>query len=478
MKKILAFLLAAVMLSAMFVLPSAAADNANYAVDFNFVITKPVQDGVVRSGEYGDHPIHTFSQSKSQFVFNKGHTKYNKWDFDFYAAWDANALYLAWVVRSDIHGPVPKAELGDQGEIIGSNYENNQIDTLQKMWMFSCVQFVITPGNPTIADYETNKNYLEVGFCEMEDGFTGRAVWSIPIGVSSDDIDLDQWEAVVVRNDAAETTTYEIAIPWEKSGLNGAGINKKFGLAYVVSTQESYYAVNGKAAMPAMIEWQNVMLTGSSRKLANNCAIVTMNLDDIIDEPDVKISIDCGRGGSTSPSDDFYVDRGMDFVIDIIPDEGYVIKSLLVNDVSVEEAEGLDTTYYLELNRIREEVEIEVEFEKFVSDDESGQDSSDTSDTSEKNDDGDDDDESGQASSNAGGGNVSDTSDTSEKTDDDDDDDDKKSSKRKKSSSIFDDWLPIAIIGGVALLLLVVIIITIIIAVKTFREGKNDEDQE
>lgn len=272
MKKILAFLLAATMLSAMFVLPSAAADNVNYEVDFKYVEKAPVQDGVVNSKEYGDVlPTNTFSKSRSQFVYNKGHTKYTKWDFDFYSAWDKDNLYLAWVVRSDIHGAVPKAQLGDLGEVVGTDYATNETDTLQKMWMYSCVQLVLTPGNPTAEDYAGNNNWLEVGFCEMEDHTTGRAVWGVPQGVAIEDISLDSWTAVAKRDDVAETTTYEIAIPWSMTGIYQAGTDKQFGLAYAVATQEQYYSKT-----PAMIEWQDVILTGSSSKKANNAAIVTM----------------------------------------------------------------------------------------------------------------------------------------------------------------------------------------------------------
>lgn len=293
MKKILAFLLAATLLSAMFVLPSAAANNVNYAVDFNYVGTAPVQDGVVKSNEYGSVlPLNTFSKSKDQFVYTKGHTKYTKWDFDFYAAWDANNLYLAWVVRSDIHGALPKKQLDTtNGAVIGDDYEGNKELTLQCMWMYSCVQLVLTPGNPTAADYAGNNNWLEVGFCELEDGTTGRAAWGLPAGVDKETISLDDWTAKVVRDDAAETTTYEIAIPWKMTGIYEAGTDKQFGLAYAVATQEQYYSET-----PAMIEWQDVILTGSSSKKANNCAIVTMKGGNV--------QIDTGRKGlGTQPAD-------------------------------------------------------------------------------------------------------------------------------------------------------------------------------
>ncbi len=285
MKKILAFLLAALMLSAMFAVPASAADNVNYQTDFDFIQTAPKVDGVVNAGEYGDVLPHTtFSQNRGQFVYTKGHTKYTNWDFDFYAAWDANALYLAWVVDSDIHGPVPKKQLGDSGEVIGDDYANNMEDTLQKMWMYSCVQLVITPGNPTQKDYQNPANWLEVGFCEMDDGTTGRAVWGVPNGKSIDDVSLNDWSAAVKRDKAAKTTTYEVAIPWDISGVAVSGTNAQFGLAYAVATQEQY-----NLKTPAMIEWQDVILTGSSLKNANKCAVVTLKGGNVVQKPHQKV---------------------------------------------------------------------------------------------------------------------------------------------------------------------------------------------
>ncbi len=271
MKKLLAFLLAATMLCAMLVLPSAAADNVNYQQDIDYVKTAPKIDGVVKSKEYGSIlPVHRYSESQSQFVTNEGHTKLTDWDFEFYAAWDKNNLYMAWVVESDVHAALPKKEFDTGGNPISDNFTN---ESLGYMWMHSCVQFIITPGAPG-GDANYTDNYLEVGFCELEDHTTGRIAWKYPTTVSSDQIALDKWQAVVKRDDAKGTTTYEIAIPWKMSGIEEAGTDKQFGLTYAVAAQEHYENKD-----PGMIEWQNGVLGG---KYPNNAAVITLKAEEEI----------------------------------------------------------------------------------------------------------------------------------------------------------------------------------------------------
>lgn len=264
MKKILAFLLAATMLCAMFVLPSAAADDVNYAQDFNYIEKAPKVDGKVTTKEYGSVlPVHKYSEATSQFNLESAKTKNVDWDFSFYAAWNEGGLYMAWVVESPVHAPLPKGEFDTGGNVIGDNFTT---ESLGYMWMHSCVQFIITPGAPG-AGTDYTGNYLEVGFCELEDHETGRIAWAYPTNVSADKVALDKWQAKVVRDAAAETTTYEIAIPWDMLGVDQSGTGAQFGLTYAVAAQDHYE--NGTASM---VEWQNGVLND---KLPNNAAVIT-----------------------------------------------------------------------------------------------------------------------------------------------------------------------------------------------------------
>ncbi len=276
MKKILAFLLVATMLCALFVLPSSAADNKNYEVSFKYIKTAPKIDGVVKTSEYGSAlPFHTYSTSKTQFKDKEHNKLVGQWDVDFYVAWDKNNLYMAWVVESEKHGALPnaqfKAEPANAGEPIeGTKISDDPDAAAQHMWTYSHVSFIITPGAPNQGtDYSAN--YLEVGFCQDVTGSTQRAIWKVPNSMQLTDVNLNDWSAVAKRDDAKKTTTYEIAIPWKYAGVNSVGNKQQFGLAYAVGAQE-YYFKDNRAEM-AMIEWQDAILT---TKFPNRCAIVTL----------------------------------------------------------------------------------------------------------------------------------------------------------------------------------------------------------
>ena len=276
MKKILAFLLAATMLCALFVLPSSAADNKNYEVSFKYIKSAPKIDGTVKANEYGSAlPFHTYSTSKSQFKDREHNKLVGQWDVDFYTAWDKNNLYMAWVVKSDAHGALPNAQFkeapANAGEPIeGTKISDNPEAAAQHMWTYSHVSFIITPGAPN-AGVDYSANYLEVGFCEDVTGSTQRAIWKVPTSMQLDEVNLNDWSAVAKRDEAKKTTTYEIAIPWKYAGVNAIGNKQKFGLAYAVGAQE-YYFKDNRAEM-AMIEWQDAIL---STKFPNRCAVVTL----------------------------------------------------------------------------------------------------------------------------------------------------------------------------------------------------------
>ncbi len=268
MKKILAFLLTATLLCAMFVLPSAAADNVNYQEEFDFAKKAPTVDGVVKTGEYGVTPIHTYSESKSQFTHGDDHDDYNNWDFSFYGVWDADYVYMAWVVKSEVHAGMPEEDQNGDGAF-------NDADTVY-MWPYSCVQFIFTPGAPQagVTNFQTSEwsgDYLEVGLGLTAEGNQIRVAWSKPNNATA--LNVNDWDAVITRS--GNTTTYEVRIPWSKSGLKEAGNGAQFGLTYAVAAQEHYENVK-----KGMIEWQDGVL-GS--KNADNAAVITLTGNEEID---------------------------------------------------------------------------------------------------------------------------------------------------------------------------------------------------
>lgn len=276
MKKILAFLLAATMLCAMFVLPSAAASDKPYHnATLNAEIVEgsaPEVDGKVGPTEYGLFPALVYSQNKDQFTIpNDDHDDYNDWDLKFYITWDEDNLYMAWVAETEVHNPLPKATFNSDGTIASEEWPDDG-SQLGYMWMYSYMQFLITPGAPETGVTSYDSNFLEIGLCELADGDVGRVVWAYPKGVTSADISINDWEAEVERDDAAKTTTYEVAIPWEMSGVAVSGTDAQFGFAFAVGAQEFYTTKKG------IIEWNDAILGG---KAPNNAGVITLTGGDV-----------------------------------------------------------------------------------------------------------------------------------------------------------------------------------------------------
>ncbi len=269
MKKILSFLLVATMLVAMFVMPSAAADDVNYEAEFPFVEKAPKIDGEVKRGEYSPLPLNSYPEDKSQFVDSE-HNDFAEGDveFDFYAAWDADNVYMAWVVTSESFGGMPEQDYNSDGK-----WDPNDVGDNGYMWQYSCVQFIFTPGAPKKGEtaYQTSAyggDYLEVGLALTAEGQQVRACWNKPTAALS--LEVNDWDAAIIRD--GNVITYEVSIPWGKSGLNSTGTGAKFGLTYAVAFQADYNTKKG------MIEWQNGVLTS---KDADSAAVITLTGGDI-----------------------------------------------------------------------------------------------------------------------------------------------------------------------------------------------------
>ncbi len=294
MKKILSFLLVATMLVAMFVMPSAAADNVNFETQFDFAEKAPDIDGVVKKGEYGTLPVHSYPENKAQFedVANNDYPE-SAWDFDFYGAWDAEYLYMAWVLNTETHVGLPETDHNGDGtyDINDSNF----------MWQYSCVQFIFTAGIPNTNEvkFQTAQwsgDYLEVGLALSAEGEQIRAVWSKPS--IAPDLEVNDWDAAIVRDDAKKTTTYEVRIPWSKSGLAESGNGAKFGLTYAVAAQEFYDATD--ATKGGMIEWQDAILGG---KNADNAAVIELTGNEEIEKSEIPQEKPVTKEEGTIPAD-------------------------------------------------------------------------------------------------------------------------------------------------------------------------------
>ncbi len=305
MKKILAFLLVAVMLCAAFVAPSAAAEPyINAGIEAKALekgMAAPKIDGKVGIIEYGE-PALTYSEDKEQFtVPGDDHDDYNDWDFDFYITWDKDNLYMAWVVKSAVHHPLEKGTYDDSCNKISDIWPEDG-SMLGHMWWNSCIQLIITPAAPKAGKTNFAANYLEIGLCQLDDGDVGKVAWSYPVGVNADDISLNDWDAAIVRDNGAKTTTYEVAIPWTMSGIAKAGTDEQFGLSFAVAAQEDYNKVK-----KGMLEWNDAVLGG---KKADNAGVVTLKSEEKIEvSTDIEVLVDGEQPAESEGKLKFKIDR-------------------------------------------------------------------------------------------------------------------------------------------------------------------------
>ncbi len=266
MKRTLAIFLT-VILSLGVILPAAADDDKNFEAEIPYVETAPVVDGVVNVSEYGSvFAMHSYSEDKSQFSDTDDFDAYDNWDVEFYSAYDAENLYMAWVVKSDVHASLPMTDASGDGIFDELDYPY--------MWQYSCLLFMLTPNHPAFEENYSH-NYLEVYLGLVEDGEIALAIQNYPTGIDENDISVNEWNAVVVRDDEASTTTYEIAVPASDFGITAWGSEAQFGLSYAVASQENF---NDK---PGMLEWQDAILGNGGRKQPGNCAVMTLKKSDI-----------------------------------------------------------------------------------------------------------------------------------------------------------------------------------------------------
>ncbi len=263
MKKFITLLLAAAMLVSIFMIPASAA-SVNQGIDVGYVNPKkaPKQDGIIAKNEYGTrNALYSYKPGSGDDQVILEHDEYGDWGFDFYACWDENNLYMAWVVNSAVHAGLPVAVRDDTGSEGG----------LGQMWKYSCVQFILTGGAPKagVTNYQTAQwsgDYLESGVTILDDGTPDKINWSVFGG--GDGLSPDDWDAAAVRYDDKNQTVYEVRVPWEKSGVYSVGNNQQFGLTYAVAAQEHYDNVK-----KGMLEWQDAILGG---KQADNAGVITL----------------------------------------------------------------------------------------------------------------------------------------------------------------------------------------------------------
>ncbi len=192
----------------------------NPLVDIYKIGTAPKRDGVVSAGEYGDK-IHTTYEAGKEGEFDYNYNFLRDVDADFYACWDDRNLYLAWVVRTDHH----RADTPGQG-----------------MWIWNCVQFEVCDRDPRLED----RVVLSLGCAPGTGAQAGKQLRELYSSGGQIDFSTffrsSMWQFTGKRDDAAQTTTYEVSIPW--TTLNTVSINGYGGFGADTS---GFAALGGKA---------------------------------------------------------------------------------------------------------------------------------------------------------------------------------------------------------------------------------------
>ncbi len=288
MKKIISFAIIAIMINAIMALPASAVTE-NAQVEISYVDSAPSLDGVVQPGEY-KMVINSSKVDTDEFIFALDEDK--SVDSDFYMVWDDESLYMAWVVRADEHFPVATDVDYNNDGVTGDAAD------LGHMWKYSCVQFMLCTGAPNKdeAKYQTGQwsgDYLEVGLSILANSESYKVAWSKPL--SGQNLTTDDWDFVGKRDQEKKTTTYEVRIDWNKSGITQVGNGVQFGLTYAVSDQENYD--NEKS----MLEWQDAILDG---KKMDAGAVITLKGKSDDSKTDISQKTDVLTPGNFEVPDD------------------------------------------------------------------------------------------------------------------------------------------------------------------------------
>ena len=282
MKRILAVLLAAIMVCSALALCAVAEETEleNQEIEIPNLEKAPVIDGEIKAGEYGKYPVNSFvlGEDIPGFKISDCYQLTDDEDLtiDFYGGWDKDNLYLAWKIHTVHDSRIPEGT--------GDGY----------MYEYCCVQFMLMPGAPDKSKvvYQTGEwsgDYLEIGCCLKDDGESYKVCWSQPAAADGK-LNLGDWEFSGSRDDAKQITTYEIRLPWNKTGVKTVGTDAKFGLTYAVGVQEWFNETMG------MVEYQDAILFG---KHADSGAIVTM-VGGNVEQKDVDLVFadrsDCPKG--------------------------------------------------------------------------------------------------------------------------------------------------------------------------------------
>lgn len=280
MKKLLAILLALTLAcTALVVVPAAEGTNPEFT--FEHTEDAPVVDGTVDPGEYGTFPVDSWSYSEGALEDTFQNVNYTITDDDelsieFYATWTDEDLYLAWVVNTKYDSRIPTTETND-------GY----------MYRYCYIQLIMTSGAPdnSTVKYQTGEwdgDYLDIGLCLKDDGESYKVAWTQPAAAGGA-LTLSDWEFSGSRE--GTVTTYEVRLPWNKTGVLEKGDGAQFGMNWGVGAQENYDVTQG------IVEWTDGAV---GVKNADAACVITLSGGDAKTE----VGIDLPASRNESPAAD------------------------------------------------------------------------------------------------------------------------------------------------------------------------------
>lgn len=201
MKKLLAMLLAVMMLCSMVMVVNAERDNEEVEVlKFN---TAPKFDGVITEAEWGKPTVKvTMDQKTTEYVDSRGveEDEANIW-FDLYLRWDANFYYVGMYYPDTNH-----ALAASEGSL----------------WNGDVIQMGFDPAGPIASDElmdPWSEDYTNMSFGLVSGEGNTLSSWAFYSPTCQGaPVEGAKYNVKNVNN----TTTYEIAIPWTTLGVDEA----------------------------------------------------------------------------------------------------------------------------------------------------------------------------------------------------------------------------------------------------------------
>lgn len=236
--------------------PDAVDENNNtYGITVQKIDTAPAIDGIVNEDEYGD-PVWVVNENNHFWSYASFEKDQYYATADIYARCDDENLYFAVVVNSPYHY-CPLDQAGASGMY---SYECIQVDILDQSPSSDYMLEHFDWFNNTNAVASQEGHFRQYGFAvsSNEGNETLSCVWVSAGGEAA----AFTGKCKVLRDDEAQTTTYEVSIPWAEIGIENVDAGTEFGFSVSInSTNEEDDAAG---------TWKNITLRDGGGIIGRN----------------------------------------------------------------------------------------------------------------------------------------------------------------------------------------------------------------